>query len=67
MSDPFQPLDAIGWEAYVRLTSSVIELPIPEDCLPGVVATLMTTAKVAKPLLDLEIPEGTEMGPGFES
>jgi hypothetical protein len=60
-------MDTGAWEAYVKLTSQIIGLPIPESSLPGVVDTLMTTARVAKPLLDMELPEATEMGPGFVS
>jgi|GEM_PF-5532009 len=67
MSDVPDTVDEAAWENYVRLTSSIIDLPIPEASIPGVIATLMTTAKVAQPLLDIEIPEGTEMGPTFKS
>ncbi|MEM8867523.1 MAG: DUF4089 domain-containing protein [Verrucomicrobiota bacterium] len=60
-------MDEAAWEAYVRLTSKIIDLPIPDASMPGVISTLMTTAKVAQPLLEVEIPEGTEMGPTFTS
>lgn len=62
-----ESMSAADWETYVRLTSQIIDLPIPESSIPGVVETLMTTAKVAGPLLEIEIPEGTEMGPSFKS
>ena len=55
------------WTQYARLTAELIDLPIPETSLAGIVDTLTTTAKVAQPLLDFELPEGTEMGPTFTS
>lgn len=60
-------LTAEDWEDYVRIASRLIDLPISEASLPGVVSTLMVTAQVAQPLLELELPEGTSMAPTFKS
>ena len=55
------------WEAYVRLTAGMINLPLPESTLPGIITTLQTTARVAEPLLKFEIPEGSEQAPKFKA
>ena len=67
MNKQTEPMKTEDWEAYVRGTSALIKLPIPESSLAGVVATLKTTSEVARPLLDLELPEGAEMAPTFKS
>ncbi|MGJ3241687.1 MAG: AtzH-like domain-containing protein [Opitutales bacterium] len=60
-------LSAEDWETYVRLASQLAELPIADSSLRGVVDTLRTTARVAKPLLAFDLPEGSEMAPVFNA
>ena len=67
MKDKLLELNEDEWKTYVQLTARAIELPIPESSMPGVIKTLMTTASVARPLLEIDLPEGTELGPVFRS
>ncbi|PSB12583.1 DUF4089 domain-containing protein [filamentous cyanobacterium CCP2] len=46
--------------------SAFLDLPIPPDCRPGVIANLERTATIAQLVLDFPLPETIEPSPVFQ-
>lgn len=63
VSHQLQPADP--WENYTDAASAAIGLPLPSDYRAAVVQNLRRAATIAAPLLNFELPAGTESAPVF--
>lgn len=58
--------DAINYEQYVEQMAKLIDLPIPEECLPGVIENLERMAMIAQKVTEFPLDETIEPVPTFE-
>lgn len=62
MNSPSPPPD---WSEYVDELSVILDLPIPPECKPGVVANLQRTQAIAQLVLEFPLTEQNEVAPIF--
>ncbi len=53
-------------EEYIQQTSLIINLPIDNDSLPGVVDNFVIIAQIARLVTEVELPETIESAPIFQ-
>lgn len=58
--------DPLPFADLVDLMSDVLNLPIPPDCHPGVVANLERTAAIAQLVMEFPLPDDVEPAPIFQ-
>lgn len=51
---------------YVEIMAKLIDLPIPPEYRPGVVANMERIAEIAKLVTEFPLPEEIELAPVFE-
>ena len=57
--------DDVDWAAYLEIVSRAVGLPIRPEHQPETVRQLELNAEIARPLLEFEAPEGTDLAPVF--
>lgn len=53
-------------ETYVKQMAALVGLPIPAECLEGVVDNMMRTSAIARLVMEFPLPDDLEAGPTFE-
>jgi hypothetical protein len=61
-----EKVEAIDWDSYIEMVGAMIGLPIAAGHREATVAQLKLNVTIAKPLLEFEMPEGTNPAPVFE-
>jgi hypothetical protein len=53
------------WAAYLNAVSRAVRLPIAPEHRAETIRQLELNAEIARPLLDFQVPEGTDLAPVF--
>ncbi|WP_017297940.1 DUF4089 domain-containing protein [Nodosilinea nodulosa] len=60
------PSDPVDLTAYVEAMAAALELTIPDDIKPSVVANVAHIWAIAQPVITFPLPDGLESAPTFE-
>ncbi|WOD40548.1 DUF4089 domain-containing protein [Nodosilinea sp. E11] len=61
-----EPADSMDLTAYVEAMAKLLELPIPNEIKPGVVANVEHIFAIAQPVLTFPLPDTVESAATFE-
>jgi Protein of unknown function (DUF4089) len=59
-------IESIDWDGYIDMVGAMIGLPIAAPHREATIAQLELNVAIATPLLEFEIPEGTNPAPVFK-
>ncbi|MBE9113654.1 DUF4089 domain-containing protein [Nodosilinea sp. LEGE 07298] len=61
-----EPSNSVDFTAYVEAMAKILELTIPDEIKPGVVANVEHVWDIAQPVLTFPLPDSLESAATFE-
>ncbi len=61
-----KPSDSVDLAGYVDAIATILDLPIPDEIKPGVVANVEHLFAIAQPVLTFPLPDTVESAATFE-